>query len=134
MNSHGPAWASITREGQNMNCGLGNLGASSDTLQQLAKSLAFALDMASQADHDCEQYYQQAMQAGEDKSAGDRACQRMKLAERTRELGDEMAAHVEAQAEAAGIDVLDVIALAEEYAVRQEVGDALAPLVASHVA
>jgi len=96
-----------------MNCGSGQLTAGNDTLQQLANSLAIAWDMARGGDRDCEAMYQQALQACEDESAVDQAWHRMKLAERQRELGDAMTDHVEAQAIAAGIDVLDVIALAE---------------------
>jgi hypothetical protein len=96
-----------------MNCGSGQLSAGHDTVQQLANSLAIAWDMARGGDRDCEAAYQQAVKAGEDEGAVELAWHRMKLAERQRELGDAMTDHVEAKAIAAGIDVLDVIALAE---------------------
>ena len=96
-----------------MNCGLGQLSVGHDTVQQLANSLAIAWDMARGGDRDCEAAHLQAVQAGEDEVAVDLAWRRMKLAERQRELGDALTDNVEAQAIAAGIDVLDVIALAE---------------------
>ena len=96
-----------------MNCGSGKLTAGNDTLQQLANSLAVAWDMARGGDRDCEAAHQQAVQAGEDEGAVDLAWERMKLAERQRELGDALTDNVEAQAIALGVDVRDVIALAE---------------------
>jgi hypothetical protein len=76
-------------------------------------SLAIAWDVARGGDRDCEAAYQQAVQAGEDEEACELAWKRMKLAERQRDLGDALAGHVEPQAIAAGIDIRDVIALAE---------------------
>jgi hypothetical protein len=96
-----------------MNCGSGQLSVGNDTVQRLANSLAIAWDIARSGDSDCEAMYEQAVQAGEDESAVDQAWHRMKWAERQRELGDALTGNVEAQAIAAGVDVRDVIALAE---------------------
>ena len=91
---------------------LEHVGGNGGAIEQLVKSLAFAWDMARAGDDDGESAYKQALGVGDDEDAVDYALRRWQVARRTTELGDMLAAQVDAQAEAAGIDIDDVIALA----------------------
>jgi hypothetical protein len=88
-------------------------GANNMTVeQQLAHELTTAWGIAWRGDDGCEDAYQAALRAGDDQQAVGRAWRRMKKARRTAALGDRKASDVQRRADAAGVDILDVIALA----------------------